>query len=265
LSLAVFAGIAFCDNEARLTADSMNYDPATGRITAFGNVRFMRPDGEIFGDRGAGNANGRDFEVHGNVRGNFTREAAEIVCESLFLSSAGESPLRRKITASGDVILTRDGDRMSAQTITWEMDRDNYKATGEVIGTFAQYSIDSDLIARNEDKIWAHNIRRYEDRDRGLFLSAGKASGIIRESEVVELIADGEVIMSMPDNMGVVSRATGDKCVFSLDRGTIVISGNAAVKQGERRLNASSIVYHLDSGRIDALGQPTLVFETPRN
>lgn len=251
------------ESTASLTADAMNYDPTTGEIEAAGNVHFQRPDGELFGDRGRGKENGRNFEMHGNVRGSFEAESLDIVCESIGLSSEGEPPVR-KIAASGDVVLTHSGDRLSAQAVRWEMDRENYRAQGNVLGSFAQYSIDADEIARNGEQFWAQNIRNYEDRNRRITLRAQKASGLVKNGEVTELITEGRVSTTMPDNQGIMARITGDKGVFSLARGTIVISGNAIVTQGDRRLNAGSIVYHLDTGRIDALGSPRLIFDLPQ-
>jgi lipopolysaccharide export system protein LptA len=260
------AAVGECaDGEASLTADSMNYDPRTGWIVVSGNVHFTRPDGELFGDRGGGSANGQSFEIHGNVRGSFSAESLDIACESLNLSSVGGSTARRRITASGDVVLTRRADRLSAESVTWEMGRNSYKASGGVTGTLGGYYIDSDLAARNGNQFWAHNLRRYEDRRRNIRLSAAKASGLMQGDAIVELVADGGVSMNMPDSQGLMSTVTGDKGVYSVARGTIVITGNATVTQGARKLRASSIVYHLNSGRVEAIGQPTLVIGTQGN
>lgn len=248
------------DNRANLTAESMHYDPETGDIRARGNVHLSRADGELFGDRGIGSTNGMNFEMQGNVRGSFKRENLDIVCEAISLQT-DRNPTRRKIVANGNVVLTQNKDKISSQTLVWEMDRVSYKATGAVIGTFAQYFIDADEIGRNEGKFWAARVRKYHDRSRNLTLSAAKANGVIRNDEVVELLVEGNVVMDSPDDKGKMSRITGDKGLFSVERGTIVISGNAAVLQEGRKLHATNIVYDLETGRVDAIGSSSLTID----
>ncbi|MDR1481257.1 MAG: hypothetical protein LBI74_01380 [Synergistaceae bacterium] len=260
----IFAGAAFADGEAVLTAKSLSYDSKTGWVTASGDIHFTSPDGELFSDRGGGNINGKVFVASGNVRGSFKRESIEITCEAISLSSDVESmPERRVITASGDVVLTRRKDRLSAQSVMWEMGGNGYRAEGNVIGTFEEFSIDSDVVARSGDQFLADNVRKYVDRARGMRLSSKKASGLFDGSKIVELITNGNVSIDMSDNRGEITTVTGDKGVYSLARGTIVVTGNARVGRGDHSLRASSVVYHLVSGRVEALGQPTLTFGMP--
>lgn len=259
--LFAFATGAFSQNEATLTADRMNYNPDTREITVEGNVHFQRPDGELFGDWGRGSADGSDFDMQGNVRGNFTQESINIVCRFIRLETEGSNPPRRKIIASGDVTLTRSNDKLTAQRVTWELDRENYKATGKVLSNFGQHSIDADEVARNGEQFWARTVRKYEDKGRKLTLSSSKASGLIRRGDVVELIAEGRLVVNMIDNNGNATRITGNRGVFSKDRGTVVVSGNAVATQDGRNLQAESIVYHIEGGRLDAIGRPSLTID----
>lgn len=256
-----FVPSVFSQNEATLTADKMNYNPDTREITVEGNVHFQRPDGELFGDRGRGSADGSDFDMQGNVKGNFTQESINIVCRFIRLETEGSNPPRRKIIASGDVSLTRNNDKLTAQRVTWELDRENYKATGKVLSTFGQHFIDADEVARNGEQFWARTVRKYEDRGRKLTLTSSKASGLIRGGDVVELIAEGRLVVNMIDNNGNATRITGNRGVFSKDRGTVVVSGNAVATQDGRNLQAESIVYHIDGGRLDAIGRPSLTID----
>lgn len=267
--LALLAGLCTsacaATGSANLTADTMHYNPDTGEILVQGAVHLLRPDGELFGDTGLGNANGRDFEMRGNVRGTFTGDEdgddIDIVCAFIRLSSEGTDPVRRTITASGDVVLTRGEDRLAANDLVWSMDRDAYTARGGVIGNVAPYYIDADEVVRDGDNFSARNVRRYEDHERNLTLRADRVNGRLSAGRVAELIADGNVVMDSPDDTGTMTRITGNRGIFSFARGTIVISGNAIVEQDARRLHAGNIVYHLDSGRIEALERPSLVIE----
>lgn len=264
LLLALFrASACAAAGSANLTADTMRYDPDTGVIRAQGDVHLVRSDGELFGDVGLGNANKRDFEMQGGVRGTFTggEGVINIVCAFLRLSSEEMAPARRTITASGDVVLTRGGDRLAADELSWSMDRDGYTARGGVIGDFASHSIDADEVVRDGNDFSARSVRRYEDRERNLTLRANRVDGRLSSGRVAELVADGNVVMDSPDDTGRMTRITGDRGVFSFARGTVVISGSAVVEQNARRLHAGNIVYHLDSGRVEALERPSLVIE----
>jgi lipopolysaccharide assembly outer membrane protein LptD (OstA) len=266
-SIAAAAAAAPCgyaaavsSGAAELVADSMNYDPRSNSVTAVGNVRLTSPDGELFGDSGFGYTNGRMFEMRGNVRGMFAARSLDIVCDYIELE-IGEPPQpRRKITATGNVVLTRAGDRLTADHATWNLDSENYAAAGDVLMDFGGYFVDSDEAGREGERFWARNVRRYEDRARKMSISASSAEGRVRGDTIVELITDGAIAINMLDGGG--TRITGNKGVFSQDRGTIVVSGNAQAIQEGRSLTAGSIVYHLDSGRVEALGErPTIIFE----
>jgi lipopolysaccharide export system protein LptA len=240
----------------------MNYDPKSRSVTASGNVRFVSPEGELFSDEGTGFTDGRTFEMRGNVRGNFRSRSLDITCDSLEMESQGASPVVRRITGSGAVKLVRGGDSLTADRVTWETGRENYRASGSVKLRFGDYFLDSDEAARNEGQFWARNVRRYEDRARELYITASKASGLVRNGSVVELIADGNLVIDMRDSRGDNTRITGERGVFSQDRGTLVISGGARAIQPGRDISAANIVYHLGSGRVEALGErPTITFE----
>ncbi len=264
LLLALVSAVAYAaTGTANLTANTMRYDPESGEIRVQGDVHLSRSDCELFGDTGLGNANGRDFEVQGNVRGTFIDDgnSVDIVCAFIRLSNEQTTPVRRMITASGDVVLTRNEDRITASYLSWSMDREDYTARGDVIGNFERYYIDTDELVRVGDDFSARNVRRYEDHERTMSLQADRVNGRLSSGRVAELIADGNVVVDSPDETGKMARVTGNRGVYSFARGTIVISGNAIVEQDARRLHAGNIVYHLDSGRVEALDRPSLEIE----
>ena len=253
--------------KASLTADRLDYNPQTNRIDARGNVHMTRPDGELFGDSGTGTTDGRRFQLDGNVKGHFSNEGLDIICAHIVLVTEGTNPARRTITASGDVELTRreqGEDKITAQVVSWELDRDVYRAMGDVIGNYTRYYVDADEVSRDGERFAARGIRRYNDRERNVTMSASRASGTLGpDGAIRELVAEGNVVLNTPDEKGTISRITGDKGVFSVARGTLVISGNAMANQSGRNLHAESIVYHLDSERIEAIGRPSLVIDIP--
>ncbi|MDR2780688.1 MAG: hypothetical protein LBB28_06140 [Synergistaceae bacterium] len=259
------AGLIAAD-EATITADSMKYDPNTGNVTAAGNVHLTGSDGEVFGDSGLGSISGDNFEVHGNVRGHFNTKdgkTVNIVCASATLR--GTDDTGRAITASGGVKINRGTENLTADTATWDISVEKYSASGNVLGVFEAYSIDADAVSRDKHVFEARTIRKFSEHARKIDMSADRAEGLLNDkNEVTEFTADGGVIVTMPDKRGVVTRATGKKSVYSLARGTVVLSGRATLTQAGRVLNSENIVYFIESGRVDALGSPSITFETDR-
>ncbi|MDR1515151.1 MAG: hypothetical protein LBS45_05600 [Synergistaceae bacterium] len=245
---------------AVLQADSMNYDPKSRSVTAEGNVRFKSPDGEISGDRGIGYTDGGSFEMEGRVRGRFAAQSMDITCDFIMLERAADG--KQIITARGSVRVSRDDGTIAAGEIEWELESDNYSAGGGVLIDFGSYMVDSDEASRNGNRFRARNIRRYEDRARRMIITAQEADGLIERGDIVELIAEGGVAMNIAEVRGSSTRITGNRGVFSRDRGTLVISGGASASQEGRSVRAANIVYHIDSGRVEAIGdRPSIAFE----
>jgi hypothetical protein len=239
----------------------MNYDPKSQSIVATGSVHYTAPEGELFGDRGIGYTNGRMFEMSGSVIGHFALQSLDISCDFIELEIENTSPPRRKLSAAGRVSLVRGRDKLSSASLAWELDRENYEASGDVLMEFESYFMDSDEAGREGERFWARNVRRYEDRARRMTISASKVNGLIESGSIVELTAEGAIVMNVRTN-GANTTIRGGKGVFSEERGTIVVSGGAFASQAGRNLSAGNIVYHLDCGRVEALGvRPTITFE----
>ncbi|MCL2684673.1 MAG: hypothetical protein FWE55_05465, partial [Synergistaceae bacterium] len=162
----------------------------------------------------------------------------------------------------GNVELSRETDTLSANKVVWHTGAQRYSASGEVQGEFAAYSIDADNISRDGDTFSARNVVRLYERTRRITVSASSADGILQGNGVAEMTAEGNVVITMPDRDGVMTRATGGRGIFSQARGTFVLSGGATITQTGRVLNSDEIVYFLDTGNIDAQGNPSITFET---
>jgi lipopolysaccharide export system protein LptA len=257
--LALSALPLLAAGNATLQADSMNYDPKSRSVVATGNVRFTSPEGEISADRGIGYTDGTSFEMEGNARGRFAAQSLDITCDFIMLERTSD---RRVITASGNAMLSSDEGTLAADRIVWELGTENYSASGSVLLDFGNYFVDSDEASRDGNRFHARNIRRYEDRLRKMAITAAEANGVMERSGIAELIAEGGIEMNVAGEGGAYTRITGAKGVFSEDRGTLVISGGAFASQEGRNLRAANIVYHLASGRVEALGdRPSIAFE----
>ena len=263
LFVAAAAAIAA---ETALVADSMRYDPNTGLITAIGNVHITNPDGEVFGDYGSGYSDGDNIEMHGSVRGHFKDDDGGVINFScLSVEIVGRDSSNRVILATGNVKLSKGNDALSASMVVWNSGAQSYSASGGALGEFAAYSIDADDVSREKDAFSARNVRRFHERTRNITMSASRVDGTLRGDEVVEMTAVGGVVITMPDKDGVMTRATGARGIYSVARGTVVLSGGATITQTGRVLNSDEIVYFLDTGHIDAQGNPSIIFETGRS
>jgi lipopolysaccharide transport protein LptA len=260
----VIAG-AMSAEQATMVADTMRYDPAASVITASGSVRITHPDGEIFGDNGSGSVDGRNFELHGAVRGHFRdRDGVPVYlqCADAYVNTEDDG--FSTLTAKGSATLSKLAEKLSADSITWNSSGDKYSALGNVLGDFEAYSVDADVVSRDAGVFSARAVRKFYEKGRKITMSADRADGAIINERISELVANGNVVMTAPDRNGNMTRTTGSRSVYSLDEGTVVVTGRATVTQTGRKLNSERIVYHIDTGRIDATGNPALTFETER-
>jgi lipopolysaccharide export system protein LptA len=258
---------SFAADSASLTADSMRYDPKTRKITASGGVHLVSKEGELFADRGTGFIDDNRFELEGNVRGHFKEQFAarpvDMTCASLSLATSSDK-IARVVTASGGVKLKRGAETISAKKITLTLGTDNYKAEGGMTADMEDFFVDADTAERADMNFYALNVRRYEDRKRRMTVSASRVDGEMERNDITELIASGGVTADVTGADGARTRITGKRVIYSLTRGTIVLSGGASAAQGDRLLRAENIVYNVESGRAEALGErPSLTFVLP--
>ena len=258
LGLLILSTAVLAETEVNLRADAMRYDPNTRKVVATGNVHLVREGGELFAKQGEGEISGGRFKLTGGVSGRFPEENLTLKTDTLvFINSAD----KRILQAVGNVQVTRSSDRLTASEITWRLGKiPQYLARGDVEGKFEKHEIDADEVGRDRDIFWGKKVRRYEDKKQGFRLSAQKVNGNIEGEDVTELIAQGALVMRVTGKTGKPIHITGQKGVYSKDRGTVVISGGARAVQESRIVEAENLVLHLDTTRIEALGSPKITF-----
>ncbi len=243
--------------ETTLKADALSYNPATKKMVATGNVRLIRADGELSGQRGEGDVGANHFLMEGSVRGKFPKEGISLESDILELTISND---RKILEGRGNVRLLRGEDRLNADKVRWVIGEDSYRGVGNVIARFETHSIDADEVARDGERFWGKGVHRYEDKKQRFTLKASKINGVIRNNDVKELIAEGGLSMRMIGKQEKPLTITGKKGVYSKDRGTLVVSGGARAVQDDRVVEAENLVLHLDSKRIEALGKPQITF-----
>ena len=243
--------------ETTLKADALSYNPATKKMVATGNVRLVRADGELSGQRGEGDVGANHFLIEGSVRGSFPKEGISLESDILELTVSKD---RKILEGRGHVRLLRGEDRLNADKLRWIVGEDSYRGTGNVTAQFETHSIDADEVGRDGDHFWGKTVRRYEDKKQRFTLKANRVNGTIQNQDVTELIAEGGLSMRVVGKKEKPLTITGKKGVYSKARGTLVVSGGARAVQDDRVVEAENLVLHLDSKRIEALGKPQITF-----
>jgi lipopolysaccharide assembly outer membrane protein LptD (OstA) len=227
LSLSILPSIAVgaeLPEEARLSADRMRFDSQTGDFLATGNVLIQAGGLVVAAPRGVGNA--RNKEVY----------------------------FSEGIVASGD--WRGDWIDLTAGTIELHFDQPlACTAEGEVRGDVGKISIDADKLYMKGPDISARNVRRLEDREAGIAFGADDVAGTLMDGVLTALTAKKKVwLQGRPGQGGDMADIRGDMAVYSVERGSVVLSGNVRAVQKGRTLTAQSLVYFPASNRVEAIG-----------
>ncbi|MBL3593227.1 MAG: hypothetical protein JMJ93_06905 [Synergistaceae bacterium] len=251
-SVAAFA------EEASLRADELRYDPTFQQIRAKGEVSLQREGLSFRSDEAeAFLAEGR-FRLWGGVTGRW--EERNIDIEASSLRYAEEEGV--EVVADGDVLLRRGDDELYCAHVTW-------RESGflHLSGGFSAFSGSRTVEAEEavvEGKVFKIlGLKRFEDVEAGFVLHADRIEGRLEGGRVAEATALGGVEAEFIGADGTPMRLSGSRALYSEARGTLVLSGSTRARQGDRTLEADSLVLHLASRRIEAVGSPKITFILP--
>ena len=106
-----------------------------------------------------------------------------------------------------------------------------------------------------QTKFWITNARNIEDTSRGLSFGANSVEGLLKAGDLHELTAKKNVwLKGRPKSQEDPVSIKGDNALYSLARGSAVVSGHVVAVQGGRTLRSDSVVYFPDQNRVEALG-----------
>ncbi len=250
--------------EGTMSADTINYNVNTKKISAAGNVIIKREGAILWGDKGEGSMETSEFTLQGNVKGTFPAEKTDLTADSVKWKGSKNSENDGTAEAAGKVHLTRGAnEKIDADYVLWELGTKNYTAKGNVDTKTENNILIADEAGQSKDKFWGKKVKRYEDIKQKLVVSADTVNGTKVNEEINELVAAGNVVMDFVDKEGLKSRVTGEKGVYSKSKATFVISGNAkAVRSDGKTVLADSIIVHEDSNDIEAIGNSKITFIT---
>ncbi|WP_298781953.1 LptA/OstA family protein [uncultured Fretibacterium sp.] len=237
------AGAAFAADEqefpdkAKLSANRMRFDSTTGDFLAEGEVLITADGLTVRAPRGSGNVPRREaaFDSGVTASGTWMGDAVDLKAGRLTLNFA-EAPTCR----------LQDGVKGAVGTMGLDADRVTLIGAGGVGGPTEE---------DQQTKFWIVGAHRLEDRAKGLTFGADSIEGVLQEGALASMTAKDRVwVKGRPKQSGEPVSINGDHALYSLQRGSVVLSGRVVAVQGGRTLRSDSIVYFPDQNRVEALG-----------
>ena len=226
-------------DKVTLAANRMRYDSNTGDFLADGNVTITAGDFKITAPVGSGNI---DKQILNFSKG--ITASGQWLGDKISLKSGNVS-----VSLSG-IPTCKFNNGVSGGFGTMILEADKLTITGA--GGFEKNSRNKN---DTQTKFWLVNVDKLEDSSRGVTFSAGSVEGILKNGELHNMTAkNGVHLKGKPKGQNQTVTLKGDSALYSLSRGSIVVSGHVVATQGGRTLKSDSVVYFPDQNRVEALG-----------
>lgn len=222
---------------ATLSANRMRFDTQTGDFLADGNVTIQAGELNVAAPAGSGNVDRKEinFEQGITASGKWQGDKVDIKAGRLLLSFS-------------DIATCRFQNGVSGGIGTMYLDADRLTLSG--LGGISTPNAND-----RQTKFWLVNARKLEDRSRGITFGANSVEGVLRGGELYDMTAKkGVWLRGSPKARGDAVSLKGDNALYSLSRGSVVVSGHVVAVQGGRTLKSDSVVYFPAQNRIEALG-----------
>ena len=222
---------------ATLSANRMRFDAQTGDFLADGNVTITAGDLNVNAPVGSGNVDRREinFDEGITASGRWYGDKVDLKAGKLLLSFADVPSCK-----------FQGGVRGGFGTVRLDADRLTITGAGGITTPTPQ---------DRQTKFWVVNVRNLQDTSRGLSFGATSVEGILRGGELYDITAKkGVWIKGKPNAKEETVSLKGDNALYSLERGSVVVSGHVVAVQGGRTLRSDSIVYFPAQNRVEALG-----------
>ena len=216
--------------EVKLTADTMQYDSASGHFTAADNVKIVREGVTATAKKAEGNMNGGELNLIGDVHIFGVWEDEKVDIKGQILTGYLEEP--RGVSFKGTVQ-----------------------------GFWGSRQVDAEDLSTRGDTFSVAKLRRFADSAEGFSFSCNSIEGKLKGGEIVEFTAVGAFKFVSSPKRGTPTEIRGDRAVYSKARGSLVVNGNVSAVQDGRSLRSDSLVYFPAQNRIEATGKPQLIFK----
>jgi lipopolysaccharide export system protein LptA len=112
-------------------------------------------------------------------------------------------------------------------------------------------------------KITARRVTRFHDPVRNVTMRADVMEGTVAGGVFTDYVARSNVVADAVASGGEPTRVSGQRLRYSKSRGTLELSGEATAIQKDRRITADTLIFYLQSGKIEAVGNPRMVVDLP--
>ncbi|MBQ9903425.1 MAG: hypothetical protein IJM47_01430 [Synergistaceae bacterium] len=224
-------------DQATLSANRMRFDAETGDFLAEGNVIITAGELKLTAPEGSGNVDARVVNFNKGIiaSGKWYGDKVNIKAANVSLSFQ-------------DIPTCKFQGGVNGSMGTMKLDADRLTITGTG-------GIDKPSGNDTQTKFWLTKARNIEDTSRGLSFGADNIEGLLRRGDLHELTAKRKVwLKGKPKAQGDPVSLRGDNALYSLERGSVVVSGHVVAVQGGRTLRSDSVVYFPDQNRVEALG-----------
>lgn len=224
-------------DQATLSANRMRFDAETGDFLAEGNVIITAGDLKLTAPEGSGNADKRivNFDKGITASGKWYGDKVSLKSGKVSLSFQ-------------DIPSCKFQNGVKGSMGTMNLDAAGLTITG-------RGGIDEPSGKDTQTKFWITKARNIEDTSRGLSFGAESIEGLLRAGDLHELTAKKNVwLKGRPKAKEDPVSIKGDNALYSLARGSVVVSGHVVAVQGGRTLRSDSVVYFPEQNRVEALG-----------
>lgn len=222
---------------ATLSANRMRFDSETGDFLADGDVTITAGELKVDAPIGSGNIDTREVHFDDGITasGRWQGDKVDIKAGRLLLSFKDIPTCNFQNGVRGGIgAIYLDADRLIL--------------TG--MGGLADPKPED-----MQTKFSLAKVRSMEDRSRGMTFRADSVEGVLVAGELYDLTAKrGVWLRGKPKANEEAVSLRGDNAIYSLIRGSVVVSGHVTAVQGGRTLKSDSIVYFPDQNRVEALG-----------
>ena len=222
---------------ATLSANRMQFDAQTGNFTADGNVTIKAGDLNVNAPSSRGNIDRREVNFNEGITasGKWYGDKVNLKAGKLLLSFA-------------DIPSCKFQGGVRGGFGTMRLDADRLTLTGAG-------GLSTPTARDRQSKFWLVNVRNLEDTSRGLAFGANSVEGLVRNGELYDFTAKrGVWLKGKPKAKGDAVSIKGDNALYSIARGSVVLSGHVVAVQGGRTLRSDSIVYFPEQNRVEAIG-----------
>ncbi len=224
-------------DSATLSANRMRYDAQTGDFIADGNVIIKAGDLHVNAPVGSGNIDTKEihFDQGITASGKWMGDNISLKAGKMVLSFANVPTCKFQGGVKGGYG-------------TMKLDADRLTLTGAG-------GISDPKPGDRQTKFWLNMVHSLEDTARGMSFGANSVEGVVKGGRLHDMTAKKNVWLrgkqkGQPDPVSI----KGDNALYSLERGSVVLSGHVVAVQGGRTLKSDSVVYFPEQNRVEALG-----------